>query len=189
MPIIKSYLGSYYGTNRQNTFSQVYETVEPFIADYQAAQLPQLLTEDKIATIYYLLFGKYANSTIASNDTARFKSRLFGIIYSYGPTWERNLKIQEDLRNLTDAEIKKGSVQIYNTAQNPQAEPTTDTTEPLPFINSQNTTHSKKGTLEAYTLYMSLLDDTVTEKFIDRFKVLFKTVASPELPLIYISED
>ena len=55
MPIIKSYVGSYYGINRQNTFSQVYETVEPFIEDYKAAQLPQLLTEDKVTTIYYLL--------------------------------------------------------------------------------------------------------------------------------------
>ena len=110
---------------------------------------------------------------------------LFAIIWQYGPNWAKNLEIQSKLRKLTDDEITQGSVQIYNQADNPSTDPSTDTSEFLQYIKAQNTSINKKGKLEGYALLDSLLKRDVTQEFLNRFKPLFKTVVEPEELLLY----
>ena len=133
----------------------------------------------------FLLYARYGNDVIASSDLQRFKMSLFAIIWQYGPNWAKNLEIQSKLRNLTDAEITQGSVQIYNQADNPSTDPSTDTSEYLQYIKTQNTSINKKGKLEGYALLDSLLKRDVTQEFLNRFKPLFKTVVEPEELLLY----
>lgn len=189
--MIKGYCGSVYGNFRTRTFSDIYETVDKFIAEYTTIGIPTTITNDTAKTLYYILYANFGNSHIASSDENRFQYQLFSIIWQYGPTWEREVAIQKRLRELSEDDLLKGSTQIYNNAQNPGTEPTTETLEELQYINNQNVTKSKKGVLEAYGLLMSLLRNDVTTEFINRFKKLFIVIAQPDLPLLYeeIQED
>lgn len=179
---------SYYGNYRQKKFTDVYGDADTFIADYTSSSIPMTLSENNARTLYYLLYSRYGNSTIASSDTNRFKYDLFATIYSYGPTWEKRSEIQENLRELSDTELLTGTTQIYNHAYNPGTAPSTATLDELTAINEQNTNKSKRDKMTAYSNLWSLLRTDVTEAFLDKFNKLFLIVVQPELQLWYVTD-
>ena len=188
MEMYKGYSGSLYGSYRQKRFTDVYQSVEDFLADYKDCGIPTTISDNSAQTLFYLLYGSYGNDIVASSDINRFKYKLFSIIFQYAPTWEKQLEIQTKLRGLTEADIRLGSRQIYNTAQNPSTEPSTDTTDELQYINNQNVTKNQRGVLEGYATLLSLLRTDVTQEFLNRFRKLFLTIVQPEEPLLYITE-
>lgn len=188
MAMYKGYSGSLYGSYRQKRFTDVYERVEDFLADYKDCGIPTTISDNSAQTLFYLLYGSYGNDVVASSDINRFKYKLFSIIFQYAPNWEKQLEIQNKLRGLTEEDIRLGSRQIYNTAQNPSTEPSTDTTDELQYINNQNVTKNQRGVLEGYATLLSLLRTDVTQEFLNRFRKLFLTIVQPEEPLLYITE-
>lgn len=188
MEMYKGYSGSLYGSYRQKRFTDVYESVEDFLADYKDCGIPTTISDNSAQTLFYLLYGSYGNDIVASSDINRFKYKLFSIIFQYAPNWEKQLEIQNKLRGLTEDDIRLGSRQIYNTAQNPSTEPSTDTTDELQYINNQNVTKNQRGVLEGYATLLSLLRTDVTQEFLNRFRKLFLTIVQPEEPLLYITE-
>lgn len=193
MDYIKNYDGTLYGSYRTKKFGDVWSTANDFLVDYLGNGVPTTIPSDvengsdqgSVYNLYFLLYSRYGNDVIASSDLQRFKMRLFTIIWQYGPNWAKNLEIQSKLRKLTEDEITQGSVQIYNQADNPSTDPSTDTSEYLKYIKAQNTSINKKGKLEGYALLDSLLKRDVTQEFLNRFKPLFKTVVEPEELLLY----
>lgn len=179
---------SLYGNYRQVKFTDVYPNVDTFLGEYNNNGIKTTISQDSATTLYYLIYSRFGNSVIASSDTNRFKYDLFGTIFSYGPTWEKRLDIQEKLRNLTDDELFTGSTLIQNHAFNPGTAPSTGTLDELPAINEQNTNKHKKDKMSGYAMLVSLLDTDVTESFISKFKKLFITVVQPELPLWYATD-
>lgn len=186
--MFKGYSGTYYGVNRQKTFADCWSSVETFLADYTDNGIEQTISTASATTLYYLLYASYGNSTIRNSDINQFKYMVFSRIFMYGPTWEKRLEVQSKIRNLTEKELLTGNTAIYNTANNPGAEPTTDTLEELEYINNQNTTKNKRSKADAYANLMMILKTDVTKEFIDGFKPFFKQVATKELPLLYITE-
>jgi hypothetical protein len=186
---VPSYNGSsLYGNFRTRSFADIYTDLAAFKTDYTTNGIPETLSETNLTTIYYLLYARYGNSSIASSDETQFKYKLFSTIFMYGPAWQKRLEIQKKLLELSDDEIVKGTTAIYNTALNPSQSPSTQSLEELNYINSQNTTKYKKSKIEGYATLYSLIETDVTEEFIDKFKKLFITIVEPELPLWYITE-
>ena len=180
-------------------FTEVWEDYDSFIDDYTSLpsgmQVMKSVTSGgettypTLNTLYYLLYAKYGNNPLANMDEEQFKFKVFGIIFAKGPAWEKKLSIQEGLRALTEDDIIKGGRAIYNAAQNPSEEPTTSTTEELSYINSQNTTNYVKSKMEGYAQSMSLLEDDVTSRFINEFKVCFKVFVQPERTFLYEEDE
>lgn len=181
----KSLYGKYY---RQVTFTDVWEDVNSFINDYNSNGIETTISRQTATTLYYLLYSRYGNSVIASSDTNRFKYDVFATIFSYGPTWEKRLELQEKLRDISDNDLFTGATQIYNHAYNPGTSPSTSTLDELPAINEQNTSKHRKDKLSAYAMLISLLETDVTESFLNKFRKLFLTIVQPELPLWYSTE-
>lgn len=179
---------SLYGNYRQRSFTQIWENVDSFLGDYQNAGIPALISQTSATTLFYLLYARYGNSTIASSDENQFKYKVFTLIFMYGPTWEKRVDLQDQIRQLDIEELKKGSTAIYNKAFNPETAPTTQTLEEIVTINEQNVNKYKRSTAEAYALLINLLETDVTAYFLDRFKSLFLTVVEPQLPLWYVTE-
>lgn len=179
---------SLYGNYRQRSFTQIWNNVDAFLRDYNNAGIPCIISETSATTLFYLLYARYGNSTIASSDENQFKYKVFTLIFMYGPTWEKRLELQEQIRNLDLDELRKGSTAIYNKAFNPETAPTTQTLEELEAINEQNVNKYKRSTAEAYALLINLLETDVTAYFLDRFKSLFLTVVEPQLPLWYVTD-
>lgn len=178
---------SLYGNYRQVKFTDVWQTAESFVTDYKSNGIGTTISDKTATTLYYLLYSRYGNSVLASSDTNRFKYDVWATIFSYGPTWEKRLEIQEKLRNLTDDDLFTGATQIYNHAYNPGTAPSTNTLNELTAINEQNTSKNKKGKMDAYAMLIELLETDVTESFLDKFKKLFLRVVQPELPLWYVT--
>lgn len=157
-------------------FTDVYGDVETFLNDYKNNGITPVISDDNAKTLYYLLYANYGNSTLSNSDTNQFKYKMWGIIFQYGGTWEKRLEIQKKLRELStddDSEIYKGGKAIYNSALNPETEPSTNSLEELSYINSQNTTLYKKSKLEGLSLLNELLETDVTKEFINKFRDLF----------------
>ena len=179
-----------YGDFKNRTFAEIYPTFDDFKEAYTNSKLPLAsyvgpVTSEPVQTIYYLLYGKYGNSTIASADENRFEYRLFSLIYQYAPNWIEETKIQKAIRELTLNDLKKGGKAIYNTALNPSTEPSTGSLTELTYINQQNTTNYAKSDVEAYALKLELLRNDTTEEFLSRFKSLFLRIVEPDVPLIF----
>lgn len=138
-----------------------------------------------MTTLYYLLLARYASDHIRSDYPEQWRLKIMSTVFMYGPTWKKELDIQDALRALTDDEIVKGSQAIYNNAQNPDSAPTTMTWDTLQGINAQNVTLHKRGKLEAYAMLDSLIKTDVTKGFIDRFAKYFDQMLSPQTPLYY----
>lgn len=169
-------------------FSEIWEDAESFLEDYNNVGIPTTISTQSATTLYYLLYAKYANNPLANYDETQFKYKVFSLIYSYGPTWEKKLSIQTRLRSLSEDDLIKGSKAIYNTALNPSDAPGTGTLEELDYINSQNTTNYKRSIMEAYGQLWNLLSTDVTTEFINRFKICFKMVVRPERTWIYVTD-
>lgn len=167
-------------------FSDIFTTVEEFVTQYKTSPIPTVLTDDELNTLYYLLYSRYGNSTIASSDENRFKFDLYATIFSYAPSWSRKVKLQESLRNLTDAELREGSFAKHNHAFNPSTEPTT---EVLENINEQNTSDFQKDKMTAYATLNSILATDVTQSFLDKFNKLFRKGVILGVPIWYISDE
>lgn len=188
-----------FGNYITRKFSDVFPTEEEFVSEFAACpfaavtnqnDLPVNAIPDKyIKLTYWLLMTRYANSTVASADETQFKYKVFSLMFTHGPTWIKRLEIQNDIRNMSEEELRMGSKIINNNAYNPGTEPSTATLEELTAINAQNTSNRKKSKLEAYTSLLALMDVDVTEDFISRFKPLFLKVVQPNLPLWYITEE
>ena len=171
-------------------FTHVWDNVDDFLDDYQHIGIPTTIDVNTSATtLYYLLYARYANNPIANFDITQFKYKLFSIVFQYGPTWEKRLEIQKKLRDLTDDELKVGTTTIYNHAYNPSTEPSTQTTNELPFINDQNVNKFEKSPLDKYAQLWDLLETDVTGEFLTRFQKLFKQFVRPEKPLLYVTEE
>lgn len=175
-----------FGNFRTKKFCDIYDNKDAFLQDYENIGIPKIITTTNATTLYYLLYARYGNSTIANFDENQFKYKLFSLIWQYGPNWEKELSIQTNLRGLTEDEIREGSRAIYNKALNPATEPTT---EELDYISEQNTTKYKKSKIEGYGVLMELLRRDVTEDFLNRFKKLFLVIVEPYSPLWYTEEE
>lgn len=180
---------SLYGNFRTRTLTEIFDSAEAFKDAWDETVFANSVELIDIYLVYYLLYGRYGNSNIASSDENQFKYKLFSTIFMYGPSWQRRLEIQRNLRALSETDITVGATAIYNAAMNPETSPSTQTLEELSYINSQNVTKHKKSKLEAYGLLNSLIETDVTEEFIGKFKKLFITIVEPELPLWYTEEN
>ena len=177
-----------YGNYRTRKFADIWPSADAFIQDYQASAIPQKLKVADATTLYYLLYARYGNSSIANSDENQFKYKIFSTIYIGGATWAKKQEIQDKLREMTEDEILAGTKAINNHAYNPQTAPTTDTVEELEYINEQNTTKYKKSKLDGYALLWAILNDGVTERFLREFRYHFLVVVEPQLPLWYVTD-
>lgn len=175
-----------YGNYRTRQFKQIFPDTDTFVSEVRASDL-SILEEKDLNIIYALLYARYGNSTIASDDENQFKYAVYSTIFMYGPTWAKRLEVQEVLRNMSIEELQLGGKAIYNTALNPGSTPSTQSTQELTYINQQNTTNYRKSKLEAYSLLVSLLETDITKAFIDKFSKLFITIVQPDYPLYYIT--
>lgn len=183
-------------------FTDVWDDVTDFKTDFAASpfngaisategtpsETNPIVPHDNVSRTFYLLYAKYGNNPIANQDINQFKFKVFGLIFQYGPTWEKRLEIQERLRGISDSDLLKGSKAIYNTAMNPSTAPSTSSLDELTYINSQNTTNYKKSKMDAYAQLWDLLDTDVTGDYINKFKICFKQFVRPENPLLYITD-
>lgn len=155
--------------------------------------MPVNMTTDLPKTLYYLLYAKYGNSSIADTDENQFKYKVWQTIFMYGPAWKMRLKIQEKLINLDPDgdDIAHGTIMFYNHAENPDTAPGTGTFQTLDGINSQSTSNVKRGKLEGYATLSALINTDVTEEFLEMFKKLFITVVSSQGARYYqeVGED
>ena len=58
-------------------FTDIYETLNDFIYDYNNIGIPKIISVESASTLYYLLYGKFGNSPIANFDENQFKYKLF----------------------------------------------------------------------------------------------------------------
>ena len=172
-------------------FTEIWDNEDDFLSDYKDSGLYKdvsKITDDSAKTLFFLLYARYGNNPLANHDETQFKYKVFSIIFQYGPTWEKELAVQYNLRALDIDAIRQGSKAIYNQALNPQTEPSTGSLTELTYINQQNTTNYKKSPLEGYAILLDLLKKDVTNEFLNRFQKLFKVFVSAEKPLLYVTD-
>lgn len=186
-PWMSDCCGTDYQVYRTNTFQEIWDSADKFVAEYKANGIKTTISDDSCTTLYYLLYAKYGNNPIASSDQNRFKYAVWATIFKYGPTWEKRLEIQDKLRSLSEDDLIRSGRSIFNHAYNPSTEPSTGSLEELPGINEQNTNQYVKSKIDAYASLMDLLRTDVTEAFIGEFRKLFK-ICLVENPLLYVTD-
>lgn len=177
-----------FGNFRTKKFTDVWNEFDDFKDDYDSSALSGAISDESVETLYYLLYARYGNSTIANFDENQFKYKLFSIIFMYGPSWEERLSLQKKIRSLTDQDLVNGTKVIYNHANNPSTTPSTSDLTELNFINDQNTSNYKYSKIQGYQLKWELIRSDVTNEFLTKFKDLFLKIVEPYSPLYYETE-
>ena len=171
-----------------NTFKDLYDATVFAGSIHEGETIEGVTMPDNLQLLYYLLYAKYGNNNITNLDETQWVYKVFSTIYKYGPTWQKKIELQADLRGLTSSQLKQGAQAIYNHAYNPETAPSTDNPEMLRYINEQNVSHQIKSPTESIKQLYILLETDVTEEFLLEFKPLFKKFISPYTRL-YESED
>jgi len=171
-------------------FDDIWNNADSFWQDYYESGLyVESFTEEYGKKLFYLLIGRYANNIIANYDRNQFKYKVFSLIFSYGPEWQRKLEIQKTLRELNEEDLVKESESLVNHANNPSTKPSTIQTEALSFVDDQNYSKRKKAKLDAYTFLDSVLHSDMTPRFLDKFESLFTKFAPPIIDSVFCSDD
>lgn len=182
--------GLIYPTYNTKTFTEIYPKLADFTSDYSTINLGGITDTNLLNKVYYMLYAKHGNDPITNFDIEQFKYKLFTIICSFGPSFEKRLEIQGKLRALDlDTDVLEGAKAIYNHAYNPSTDPSTQSLNELTYINDQNTTNYKKSKMDAWTQVWGLLSTDLYGDFISRFDKLFKQFVRPNLQLVYEGED
>lgn len=167
------------------TFSDIFPSFDAFKTDYEAGYLPTTISAESLKTLYALLLGKYAIEPVGYYyDGDQFKIRVFSIIFQFGPAWEKRLETQKIIRDWTEEDIINGYLQIHNTSLNPSTKIKRETTQNdgvkvinpygvVDTINQQNTAVHVKDKMSAYAMWLSMLEEDVSEPFLERFRPLF----------------
>ena len=74
--MIKDYPGSLYGRYRNPKFTDVYDNVEDFLADYKDVGIPTSISDESATTLYFLLYGKYGNTVLLGKRRLIFRKLL-----------------------------------------------------------------------------------------------------------------
>lgn len=181
--------GLIYPTYNTKTFTEIYPKLADFTSDYSTINLGGITDTNLLNKVYYMLYAKHGNDPITNFDIEQFKYKLFTIICSFGPSFEKRLEIQGKLRALDlDTDVLEGAKAIYNHAYNPSTDPSTQSLNELTYINDQNTSNYKKSKMDAYGQLWSLITSDVTEEFMLRFKKLFQSAVNLN-PFLYESEN
>lgn len=172
-------------------FSDIFPDVDDFnllLNNPNFVSMTNFLEDGNKSLLYYLLYAEYGNTPIANRSIDQFNIKLITTIFKYGPTWQKNLKIQQELRNLSEEDLMLGSKAIFNNAQNPNSRPSTDTSDELPYVITQSVNKNKRGKLEAYDFLNDLLKADVSSAFIKKFSGLFVSFVVPPIHDIFMTE-
>ena len=181
-----------YGNFRTKTFAEVFykqgtDSEVIFSNSIKNTGIPLKITEENLTTLFYLLYARYGNSHITNNDENQFLYKVASTIFMYGPSWEKRLEMQDKLHDLTDEDLIKGSLAVYNIANAPGTitDGELDQEGKLTYLSGQNTTAYRKNKVEAYATLTNLMEKDVTKEFIDKFANFFLKIVEPYDPLWY----
>ena len=173
---------------RSRTFGEAYCSADEFYTDYTSLGIPTTISEANCKTLFYLLYAKYGSSHFANENEVQSKLKIFSTIFKYGPTWEKKLEIQAEIRDLDLDDLREGSKQITNHANNPNTAPSTTALEELEFIDEQHQVNYKRNKIDAYGSLWTMLVTDVTEEFLNRFRNIFAFVTIEEDKYLYTEE-
>ena len=177
------------------TFSQVFPDFASFKFCFDndfGSYAKDCITEDSLKALFWLLYSRYGESPIVNLSENIFKAKMVGNTFQKGPTWERRLTLQKQIRDLSEDDLLTGAKTIFNKAKNDEGEPGTDTNEELDYINQQDVSKMTRSKLDAYSFLNDILKTDVTEEFISSYAKLFSRFVSPTNTRIYendIEED
>lgn len=147
------------------------------------------ITAANLKSLYYLLYARYGANPFINYSTDLIKAKVVAITYQKGPTWERRKSVQDSLRSLTEDDLLRGSVTIFNRAAHDETEPSTDTDEYIGYLNSQDVSKQKRSKLDAYSYLQDVLKTDVTEEFLRAYAVLFSKMVTPHIERVYENES
>ena len=175
--------------------TQVWESAEDFVAEYADNGIPTTISNENAALTYYLMYARYGNNPIANLDENQFKYKVWSVIFQYGPTWEKKLALQSDLRTMTLQNMLKdggstelgnasGSKTITETGTNGNTRTLNTTT-----ANTGSSTLSHTGTITD----VGSMGSTVSSDALDVANHAFNPGTTPSAdaftPLGYINEQ
>lgn len=166
-------------------FEDIWESSTAFVNAYHNQSLPQELRDETITTLYYLLYGRYGSDCISGTNVRQWEYRFWGMVFQYGPAWEKRLEVQKRVRELSEDDLRDGDLNINNLAYNPGTAPATTSDEILTGIAQQNAGIKKRSILGGYSMLESLLATDVSEEFLEHFKDLFKPLLYSGVPYLY----
>ena len=189
MPLLDApYLPAY----NTKLFCDIWEGAESFLTDMKASPIYNSeLSDENYEFVFYLLFQRYGNNPIATNNDQQFKMKIATCIYAYAPTFFKKSAIQKELRALDLDELRDGYKSIQNRALNDATAPSTDTDEEIAYLNEQIVNKGKRSKADAFAYLWGLLRNDLIDDFLDKFKKFFSKVVDSQRTIIYtnLEED
>lgn len=171
------------------TFNQIYKNAETMLSDYLASPFGSLnyVTNATVNLTFALLTAKHGNSPIKNLSEEQFKMKLFSLIMSYGPTFQKKLDLQKQLRDLTADEMLEGNKQISDAVDNPEY--ANFAGQELDGITRQNVSRLKKSKIQGISDLWNMLSPDLTGEYIAQFNQLFSVFLHNETTYVEEVEE
>ena len=173
---------------RSRRFGEVWNNADDFYTSYTTCGITPTISQTNCKQLFYLLYARFASSHFANENEVQAQLKIFSTIFKYGPTWEKKLEIQASLRALDLADLREGSKQITNHANNPNTAPSTTALTELEYIDEQHAVNYQKNKVDAYATLWNMLATDVTEEFLSRFTKIFTFITDEENKYLFEEE-
>lgn len=159
-------------------FTQVFKSLDELNEkkNEMTPSIPDVNEDEWVA-----LMGRYGSSHIRYDNVGQFMAAFFTILRESQERLRVKLKINTRLRSLEESEAMDGEEVITNTATNPDTEPSTDSYEPLPYVNNQVGQKGKLSKVRGLYNWKHSVGGQAYNEFLDGFVKLFRVILGEEI--------
>jgi hypothetical protein len=172
-------------TYATRTFSDIYPDEYTFISDLNEA-INFTMSDEEKSDLFWMIYSKYGDSNVRYTNEYLFKAALFKrYVNVYYPTLLAILREQKKLRETPDDEFAKAGKMVVNIGAHNTADVSTDTTEGIEQLDTQQISNSQRGLMSVIADRLSVLKAGMEEQFLKRLNPLFIQIIAPQWDLLY----
>ncbi len=167
------------------TLFNLYPDIETFEDDL-TLMLPSFsMTKEEQRDLFMLIASRYGDSNIRYTNNNLFKLNLFRHIKVYYPKVLAFIRDQARLRDASTEEFQIGGKSITNMGSHNTADISTDTTQGINQLDSQQISNVKRGELVVLIDRLAAYRAGEENRFLDGLNGLFIQIISPQADLLY----
>lgn len=168
-------------------FKNIFPDYQSFVDWYKTTPLCDGENDIPSERTFTIIAYEY-NDSHSAFSIESFKEHFANDLYTFYKEFEETTKAITELMKLTDDDIAIADKTIFNTANIPETESSTDIEE-VDFVSSQQKTINKKGLLQVKKEQLSNKRTYTVRAFLNKFRHLFIKILSSAYIHVYTEEQ
>lgn len=155
------------------TFSVKYSTFEDFKLMWSNSPFYTKMLDTELKDIYWHLYTEYMVSHFKYWEPSQIDLQIACSIQDYYPVLKKKLELNKRAMEFTESELEEGMTIVSSSMSNPDIDVPTPLSKDLPYTAEKSLSQRKRDKISQLTAQYGLLQDTLWDEFVSKFKKHF----------------